>query len=152
MAKIIQINEDIISIGLDNGGIAEVRSCDLNFVANVGDEVEVFQTETKTIVSKKEPVATVDVASGININVSNNTNTADGTIYVANGKAVNKVAYVLLALFLGGLGGHKFYAGKTGTGILFVLFCWTYVPSIIAFIDFIIGLCKPADANGRIII
>lgn len=42
---------------------------------------------------------------------------------------------VLLTLFLGGVGGHKFYMGETGLGILYVLFCWTGVPGIIAFIE-----------------
>jgi TM2 domain-containing membrane protein YozV len=42
---------------------------------------------------------------------------------------------VLLALFLGGLGIHKFYLGNTGMGILYLVFCWTYIPSIVAFIE-----------------
>ena len=41
-------------------------------------------------------------------------------------------AGVLLALFLGGLGIHKFYVGQPGLGVLYLLFCWTFIPSIIA--------------------
>ena len=67
-----------------------------------------------------------------------------------NIKGVNKIGYCLLAFFLGGIGVHKFYAGKAGAGILYLLFCWTFIPGILAFIDFIIGLCKPADENGNI--
>lgn len=34
----------------------------------------------------------------------------------------NKNTYALLALFLGGLGLHKFYVGQTGYGILHFMF------------------------------
>ncbi|MEN6523854.1 MAG: NINE protein [Anaerolineaceae bacterium] len=42
---------------------------------------------------------------------------------------------VLLALFLGGLGAHKFYLGKTVAGILYLLFCWTTIPAWIALFE-----------------
>lgn len=42
---------------------------------------------------------------------------------------------VLLALFLGGLGAHKFYLGQTGLGVLYLLFCWTTIPAWIALIE-----------------
>ena len=70
----------------------------------------------------------------------------------ANKKVVNKLAYVLLALFLGGFGIHNFYAGKTGQGILFLLFFWTTIPAFVAFIQAIIALCQPSDANGNILV
>lgn len=44
----------------------------------------------------------------------------------------------ILALLLGGFGAHRFYLGQTGRGLLALCFCWTFIPSIIAFIDFII--------------
>ena len=55
-----------------------------------------------------------------------------------NGK--NKIVAALLAFFLGGLGVHKFYLGNIGQGVLYLLFCWTLIPGIIAFIEFIILL------------
>lgn len=153
MAKIIKVNGDIISIGTNEGGIKEVRATDINFTPNVGDEVEIFETENDLIVTKKEEKRDNNGSnSGININVSNN-QTGAQPMYVANNtKAVNKVVYCLLAFFLGGIGIHKFYAGKIGSGILYILFCWTFIPSFIAFIEFIIGLCKKADANGNILV
>ncbi|PTE74189.1 TM2 domain-containing protein, partial [Staphylococcus gallinarum] len=51
---------------------------------------------------------------------------------------VNKVIYIVLALFLGGFGVHKFYARKTGMGLLFLVFCWTGVPHVLAIIGAII--------------
>ena len=150
MAKVIRINGDIISIGTNDGGIKEVRASDINFVPVVGDEVEIFESENELIVTKKESINN-NSNGGININVSNQ-NGAQPTYIANNTKAVNKIVYCLLAFFLGGIGIHKFYAGKIGTGILFIIFCWTFIPGIIAFIDFIIGLCKKADANGNILV
>lgn len=52
----------------------------------------------------------------------------------------NKYIAFLLAFFLGGLGIHKFYLGKTLQGVIYILFCWTYIPAIIAFIESIVYL------------
>lgn len=41
----------------------------------------------------------------------------------------------LLGILLGGIGAHKFYVGQPGRGLLFLLFCWTYIPAIIGFIQ-----------------
>lgn len=44
----------------------------------------------------------------------------------------------LLAFFLGGIGVHRFYLKQTGLGFLYLLFCWTFIPAIVAIIDAII--------------
>ena len=51
MSKILSIDNDIITIGMDGGTLKEVRAVDLNFVPHINDEVEIFETESKTIVS-----------------------------------------------------------------------------------------------------
>ncbi len=41
---------------------------------------------------------------------------------------------VLLAIFLGGLGIHRFYL-KDLTGIIYIVFCWTFIPMVVAFVE-----------------
>lgn len=52
----------------------------------------------------------------------------------------SKIAAGVLAILLGGLGVHKFYLGKIGQGILYLIFCWTAIPSFIGIIEGIIYL------------
>ena len=54
----------------------------------------------------------------------------------------DKTTAGLLAIFLGGIGAHKFYLGKSGQGILYLLFCWTYIPGILGLIEGIKYLTK----------
>jgi len=54
----------------------------------------------------------------------------------------NKVAAGVLAILLGGLGIHKFYLGKLGQGILYLIFSWTGIPSIIGLIEGILYLIQ----------
>lgn len=56
-------------------------------------------------------------------------------------KGRNKVLAGLLAIFLGILGIHKFYLGQTIWGIVYIVFCWTYIPSLLGFIEGIIYFC-----------
>lgn len=47
----------------------------------------------------------------------------------------SKSTAALLALFVGGVGVHKFYLGQTGAGIVYLLFFWTFIPALVAFIE-----------------
>lgn len=64
-----------------------------------------------------------------------------GAVIKGSGAEKSRIAAALLAFFLGGLGIHKFYLGKTGQGFLYLIFCWTFIPSLIAFVEFILLLC-----------
>lgn len=57
----------------------------------------------------------------------------------------SKVTAGILGILLGGIGIHKFYLGKAVQGILYLLFCWTYIPALIGFIEGIIYLTKSDD-------
>lgn len=114
-------------IGTSDGRLKEINvSCCQGFSPNPGMLVDVYESDNKVVVVKSSLQAT------------------------AGKRKVNKIAYVLFALFLGGLGVHKFYAGKVVWGIVYLLFCWTFIPGFIAFIEMIIALCKSSDENGNI--
>ena len=48
--------------------------------------------------------------------------------------------YLLLALFLGGIGAHDFYVGKPVAGLIKLVFCWTGIPTIISLFNIISAL------------
>ncbi len=65
----------------------------------------------------------------------------------------NRLAYILLAIFLGGFGVHNFYAGYTGKAVaqLLIMLClgWLVVPAIAVFIWIIVDICTVTqDAQG----
>lgn len=47
----------------------------------------------------------------------------------------NPTTAIVLALFLGGLGAHRFYLGQIGWGVVYVLFVWTFIPVLVALIE-----------------
>ena len=65
----------------------------------------------------------------------------------ADGKT--KVVAALFAFFLGGFGAHKFYLGNTGKGILYLVFCWTLIPSIVAFVEGILFLTMSDESFNQ---
>lgn len=65
----------------------------------------------------------------------------------------SRLAYILLGLFLGGLGIHNFYAGYAGRGVaqlLITLFIgWLVVPLVAVMIWVIVEICTTTrDAQG----
>ena len=58
----------------------------------------------------------------------------------------NRTTAAILAFFLGGIGVHKFYLGRTAAGVLYLIFCWTAIPAVIAFVEFIIFLTMSDEA------
>ena len=149
MAKIISISQETISIGTDAGTIKEVPAASLNFVPHIGDEVELFETAEKIIVSKvisqpdgKDALQQIpnivinNTSSNVNSNVNTNKNNVGGF-----GKPKNKWVAFLLCLFLGFFGAHKFYEGKTGKGILYLFTLGLFGVGVI--IDLVVLLAKP---------
>lgn len=50
---------------------------------------------------------------------------------------IDKATLCLLAFFLGGIGVHKFYTGNWAWGLIYLIFCWTFIPALTAFCEFI---------------
>ena len=61
----------------------------------------------------------------------------------------SKVTAILLALFLGGIGIHKFYLGKVGWGIVYLLFCWTFIPAVAALVELIMLIVMSDEEFNR---
>ena len=77
--------------------------------------------------------------------IVNNTNTNTNVNRNINagryGREKNKWVALLLCIFLGWLGAHKFYEDKAGMGVLYFFTIGLF--GIGWFIDFIVILCKP---------
>ncbi len=75
-------------------------------------------------------------------NTNTNVNTSVSSASVGGARREkNKWAALLLCLFLGVIGGHKFYEGKVGMGILYLFTCGLFFIGIA--LDLIILLFKP---------
>ena len=55
---------------------------------------------------------------------------------IARRRAKSKGGAALLALFLGGVGAHRFYLGQTKVGLAMLLFCWTLLPALVGVVDY----------------
>lgn len=83
---------------------------------------------------------------GASSSSSSSSASSTGGVGFASRYTKNKTTAGILGILLGGIGAHKFYLGRPGMGILYLLFCWTYVPAIIGLIEGILYLvANPED-------
>lgn len=61
----------------------------------------------------------------------------------------DKNVAAILAFFLGGLGVHRFYLNQVGLGITYLLFSCTFIPALIACIDFIVFLAMSEESFNK---
>lgn len=80
---------------------------------------------------------------GTEVSVNQDVCVKCGTMVATPKSSVTKrIIAALLAIFLGGIGVHKFYLGKPVMGVVYILFCWTGIPALVGLIEGIIYLCK----------
>lgn len=65
---------------------------------------------------------------------------------------VSRKKLLLLAVFTGWMGGHRFYLHQYKLGVLYLLFCWTGVPMAMTIIDLMEFIPVPPDENGNVLI
>lgn len=77
---------------------------------------------------------------------------APQTAVMARGMAPgqkSKTTAGILAIFLGGLGIHKFYLDEAGLGILYLLFCWTFIPALVGLVEGVVYLSMSDERFAR---
>ncbi len=58
----------------------------------------------------------------------------------------SRIAAILFAFLLGWMGVHKFYLGQIGWGVVYLLFCWTFIPWLAGIIEGILYLTMTDEA------
>lgn len=160
MAKIIKLEENKVVIAKDDDTIVRVDYDALSFRPFVGDEVDLFLDGETYIVNevknkKNDEGINISIVNENNSSATNQTNVSQNQTMINNAavpdnrKYVNKWIYIVLAIFLGGLGIHRFYASQK-FAVLYLLFFWTGVPALLGLIDAIIALFKKSNNQGLV--
>lgn len=113
--------------------------------ASIEDDARVCSLCGTTLVVENSPQAVfVPISQPLPGQINNGQNMVmpQDSAIDPNWPVKSKVAAGLLGFFLGGFGAHKFYLGKVGMGILYLLFSWTMIPTFVGIVEGIICLCS----------
>lgn len=148
-AKVLKNENGIITVGFQDDKSIKVYDAEID--APVGSIVDVYTQEdgSTLLVPHEELSSSYQYHAGAEAVKGFGGRVADE---FKGDHRVSKTAYILLALFLGNLGIHKFYAKKYIMGLVYLLFCWTFIPCIIALVEAILAIFKPCDRNGDILV
>lgn len=61
-------------------------------------------------------------------------------------RSAEQVIAALLAFFLGTFGIHKFYTGRIFWGFVYLLLCWTSIPTILGIIEGVVYLLRSPES------
>lgn len=67
-----------------------------------------------------------------------------------NAQRKNATTAALLALFLGGLGAHRFYMGQIGMGMLYLVFSVTLIPLVVSLVEIFLMSGRVARFNAKL--
>ncbi len=130
------------------GGAAQPQAAEMKFCKHCGQQIPkdaVLCVHCGRQVEERgggAPATPNIVITNTNAHTHTTPNTATaGGPYGAMKKEKNKWVALLLCFFLGIFGGHKFYEGKIGMGILYLFTVGLF--GIGVFVDFIMLLFKP---------
>ena len=56
----------------------------------------------------------------------------------------------MLTLVLGGIGAHRFYLGQVGLGLLYLFFCWSFIPALVAFVELFLITARTREFNNDV--
>lgn len=65
-------------------------------------------------------------------------------------RKVSRKKYLLLGLFTGWMGGHRFYSRQWPSAILYLVLFWTGFPLAMTIIDLLAAIPKEVDEDGNI--
>lgn len=132
MKKIVKIEENHVLIGTDDANIITVSKSNINYDnPKVGDVVDVYSSDGKTVVMKSDN----------NNYTDNNMSSSGQSTYVAKEKHINKHVFVWVGAFLfSALGVDRFMRGQVGFGILKIITLGFF--GLWNLIDFIVALVK----------
>lgn len=128
-----------------------VKSIDKNYWCNLSSE-----NQNQNIISVD--LSGFDVSDKIKKNIKQNNNRKKPIFdnnfenYKKNGIYLNKTLYVVLAIFFGGLGFHKFYAKKYIFGVIYLLLVCTYIPIFLSIYEGIKAIGMEQNSLGQIYI
>lgn len=130
MAEIIDIQNDKVKIGQDDGSVITVPISAIKFEnPKIGDKVKVYKDGKSYIVNKA-------------------TGTFSSEDLIGDHK-VNKHLFVwAFTFFLGGFGVDRFIRGQIGLGVCKLLFSWVTL-GIWPLVDFIIALVKAYGSDNN---
>lgn len=100
--------------------------------------------------NKNQPMVFMNAGGGSSSSSSSSSSAASGSNDGNYGRVTkSKTTAGILAILLGAFGIHKFYLGRWGLGIIYLLFFWTYIPAVIGLIEGIVYLVSNPNQFAR---